>query len=224
MKLLLVLLFISFNYSFGQKQYINFIPYGNQWCIDNPYGVGVSVVPNRCLNDVEYFVDGYKYNSYFAYIGTDTNNEPTVYITSYGQRNCSDSEGQTLTFRINSCEYAPPMTQPKNSQYSFVTVTNKPSFSDNSVVNAVYSNDQNSSSSDNSGSPVCNNDNFLFATSMTDGLITYLQSGVEEIFSCKNGQPFLKSCFNNNCNNGTIALSCSPNLSESTSQSYFCSK
>ncbi|EGC31373.1 hypothetical protein DICPUDRAFT_82736 [Dictyostelium purpureum] len=215
MKLLLVLLFISFNYSFGEKQFINFLPYRTQ-CSGNPYGVGISIVANKCLNDVEYFVDGYKYNSYFAYSQTDSNNATTVYLTSYGQRNCSGPEGQTSYFEINTCDNSPPMAQPKYSPYSYVTVTNKPSFSDNSVVNAVYSNDQDSSSSDNSGSPVCNNDNFLFATSMTDGFEIELQSGVVDTFSCKNGQPFLNSCFKSDCNNGTIALSCSPSLSEST--------
>ncbi|EGC31317.1 hypothetical protein DICPUDRAFT_82785 [Dictyostelium purpureum] len=223
MKLLLVLLFISFYYSFGQKQFVNFHPYVTSQCSDTQYGVGFSVVTNECLNDLDYFYTGYQYYSYFTRTQVNSNNQLLVFVTQYGQRNCSGPEVKTLYYISDTCDSSPIMDQNKFSPYSYVTVTNKPSFSNNSIVNAVYSNDQDSSSADNNDSPaVCNSGNLLFATTMTDGFKAIFPNGAYEFFNCVKGQPFLYSCLNNKCKNVPMALECSSSQNELTNESCFC--
>ncbi|EGC32947.1 hypothetical protein DICPUDRAFT_155049 [Dictyostelium purpureum] len=221
MKLLLVLLFISFYYSFGQQQFVNFHPYAASHCADIPYGVGFSVATNKCLNDLDYFYTGYQYYSYFTRTLVNSSNQTLVFVTQYGQRNCSGPEVKTSYYINNTCDISPLLDQKKFSPYSYVTVTNKPSFTDNSIVNAVYSNDQGSSSADSPA--VCSSGNLLFASIMTDGFKATFPSGAYEFFNCVKKQPFLYSCLNNNCKNIPLTLACSSNQNGLTNESCFCS-
>ncbi|KAM9977025.1 hypothetical protein ACTFIR_010877 [Dictyostelium discoideum] len=148
----------------AKSDVFNFEPFLSGECGGVPSGIGYSVQAYQCLNNIGSFfnVGQYDYQSWFFGIATTPNGGFTIYANSYEQENCTGEIGVTIDFgNEHSCTTSAIFVSINatfdkvynfSSLYSYVTISQYPYYTDNSVVYEVFSTDSPGSSSSSSSS------------------------------------------------------------------------
>ncbi|KAN0012632.1 hypothetical protein ACTFIU_007941 [Dictyostelium citrinum] len=228
-----------------QSEFFNFEPFLYTECSGIPSGIGYSVQPYKCINNMGNFfnVKGeYDYQSWYFGLNSQPNGGFTIYANSFEQQNCTGEASDVFDFGNGySCTTTASFVTINatfdkvynfSSLYSYVTISATPQYTDNSVVYEVFSTDSSSSfdpsSESSSSEPTCKNyDNFLYATFATSGLeIDYKSpAGLKETLTCDKGVPLINYCApGKKCYNKHIETTCNTKVLPSTYTNIFCSK
>ncbi|KAK5580792.1 hypothetical protein RB653_000816 [Dictyostelium firmibasis] len=241
-----IILIILFCNILVNGEFLNFEPFLSLECGGVPSGIGYSVSPYICINNMGGFFDigQYDYQSWYFGISpsssssssSDSNGGFAIYANSFEQENCTGSPSTTFNLGSQGQCIESPLFVTINatfdkiynysSSYFYVSITDGPQYTDDSIVYEVYSNENPSSSSSSSDS-VCTNNNFLYASFITNGLeIDYEKpSSLKETYSCNKGAPFVDRCSSGKkCFNEHIGISCNSKVSPSDSVNIVCSK